>query len=331
MRTMMMIIVTKPHLHCGELPLNVWNSAYICHLWHCTAKQRQKSFDSNRENFWQNRLCSPFPKWWANSHFCAESTFKRSNFVGSRKWLYKIHKGDRCRWSGPVSLAGQHHQQFEHSGGGGQMLRRQQLHTMLRVGQQQVLNRKRRLGPSWLNTILNCWTPNPFCANFLRDAILWLEWTKVSSPVLGKVGTPDGGLFEGLYDVGTLDLQCWVDFGGQCGRSGEVLQLGSARWPEAAMTSLRVGGEPQFVEKATIINWKLLSSPMSDSCQDAVSLFIDLFTSLLSGCHWWWCQKSQHCSELVAGRGHQSLTFVQSSLSWLLSCRWDQGPVLMSS
>ena len=173
-------------------------------------------------------LCSPFPKLWANSNFCAESTFKRSNFVGSRKWLYKIHKGDRCRWSGPVSLAGQHHQQFEHSG---QMLRRQQLHTMLRVGQQQVLNRKRRLGPiSWLNTILNCWTSNPFCANFLRDAILRLEWTKVSSPVLGIVGGHQMGVYlrASMMWVHWIS-RCWVNFGWQCGRSGEVLQLGRAR------------------------------------------------------------------------------------------------------
>ena len=30
----------------------------------------------------------------------------------TRKWLYKIHKGDRCL-SGPVSLGGQHQQQLE--------------------------------------------------------------------------------------------------------------------------------------------------------------------------------------------------------------------------
>ena len=216
----------------------------MCEILHtsviCGTALLTESFDSFRNNFWRNMLCSHFPKWWHNFTCCAESTLERWNFVAGLEsgWLYKIHKGDRCR-SGPVSLGGQQQQQFEqqedrcygqeHLRGYHAVGRNYVPDTMLPCygvtilrcniwcynilpmvvyyarllqwkGQQEAVNRKRTSGLSWLWVQCNA-------VLIFWDKSGWLGWAEVSSHVLAPVGQSGGGTFD------TVGLQSWVDVG----------------------------------------------------------------------------------------------------------------------
>ena len=139
------------------LPLNVWNSAKICHLWHCTAKQSEVLWQL-QESFLRKHVVFTFSKMMDKFHLlCRTNRRTIQRLWGLESGCIKYIKATDARVAqfhlGATAVAW--------AGGWGQMLR---AGTMLRsatmlpcynaIGQQQALNRKRRLGPSWLSTML---------------------------------------------------------------------------------------------------------------------------------------------------------------------------------